>query len=262
MEHEIHTRWVLPGSFALGTFLLLCYIAKCMPTKEWVDILVAFLVTVPTAGFSTGLIVHRLANGYSSRSTARELMMKLFANAKSEKEPAPKCSATQSSALWRLDRDVLFSLAALGALEKDEKYPIAKMTEELIANGRRRWTACWASWNSALAIFLGIIVFVLYSLHLQYLDKVNWVKNNGANKLEWVIVLFLLTCSAAFFISRGCQARKDAWQLELGWLLSTARTESWRNFINSQQALIYKGRELEKTKDPSDLIERLKNSTR
>lgn len=213
MEQEIHTRWAFPGTFAAVTFLWLAYVFGTPSLDRlqgsWLTAIVALLTGVPAVGFLAHSLAYGVAGGYHGRrlwglgalSEARNMLLWRCGRelGLTEKPPCER--------LGEMDKDVLFALAGLGAHQCRQAQA---MPERLHENARRRWTICWAAWNSTAGVALGGIVYAAYILY----HSGHW---GVIGKSSWAVGPALLLL--AILWSAGRQVRRRVWDLELGWLI-------------------------------------------
>ncbi len=214
MEPEIHRRLLFPGAFGVGTFLWLAYLLgePRMTTLpgNWATVLVALVVTVPAVGFFADVCVFHLAGGYfGRRGLGRSIARIAVARRLGRNEPNwPKVDVCKAN-LKKMDPDLLFCIANRGGWSGRAK---EEMPTYLKENARRRWTAVWASWNSAFGVLLGIVFFQLYCKHdAVVFEMPEWI---------WVALGVPLTM-IALLVLVGFSARRGVWNLELAWVIES-----------------------------------------
>lgn len=198
--------------------------------------MVALIISVPAIGFLVNSIIHNLAGGYfGSRfsfgvSYARIAIALAIAKnhrnfkkwrkiasakLKIDQNCSPENLITELVCADRLkvmDPDVLFCLSTREVFIEKARY---LMPDLLTQNARRRWTAVWASWNSAIGIILGYVSFYIY--YTQNKEMKDLISDYDGSYLGLAIPLAFLI----FLLYTGWSARRDVWDLELGWVINS-----------------------------------------
>lgn len=204
MEEETYIRWLFPGIFASGTFLWLAYIFQIPDFSEisefWNQFLIMLVAGVPVIGFFGGYLVYAIMGGYSgwgtskARTLCKEKFQEKFKNTLKEFKPCK----------W--DSDIFFSLAAFGVIDEKEK-----MSDLFLKSARRRWTRCWAAWNSTMGIVFGYVIYTSFY-------HINFTLNPWDAEEVPIYIAIILSLS-------GYLARHEVWKLELVWFKLTYGAE-------------------------------------
>lgn len=255
MEEETNTRLIFPGAFAFITFSLFAFVfgKPCLNVipQHWEIMLAALVTTIPAIGLFSDRVVRFAAGGYFGRrlplrmrrlcslrirklvtryvvcgpwlSDARILAARRFGR------PGHDNWQEVDSNLERLHDvhpDVLFALLSVGVLDKSMNAENNKiqMPEKLIGIGRRRWTVVWASWNIAFAMISAAIIYVFFFWPLPPIGNLR----AGLFIFASMFLFFL------FLIRVGWRNRRDAWDLELAWLVATIHEKELTQFTQAK----------------------------